>query len=108
SYFLGYVNGPLSLAQTRNQLGANLDGMLAEYRVLHEDWVVRVPEQLSIQDAATLPCAAVTAWSALHGPRPVRSGDTVLTTGTGGVALFAVQFAAALGATVISVTSSEA
>jgi NADPH:quinone reductase-like Zn-dependent oxidoreductase len=106
TYFLGYVDGPLTLAATRHQLGASHDGMLAEYRLLHEDWVVHTPKHLSFEEAATLPCAALTAWSALTGPRPVRAGDTVLTLGTGGVALFAVQLAVVLGARVIAATSS--
>jgi NADPH:quinone reductase-like Zn-dependent oxidoreductase len=107
TYFLGHVDGPLTLEAASRQLGASHDGMLTEYRVLHEDWVVRAPEHLSFEQAATLPCAAVTAWAAVTGPRPVRAGDTVLTLGTGGVALFAVQLAAALGARVIAATSSE-
>jgi NADPH:quinone reductase-like Zn-dependent oxidoreductase len=100
------VDGPLTWEAARHQLGASHDGMLAEYRLLHEDWVVRTPEHLSFAEAATLPCAALTAWSALNGSRPVRAGDTVFTLGTGGVALFAVQFAVALGAKVIAATSS--
>jgi NADPH:quinone reductase-like Zn-dependent oxidoreductase len=107
TYLLGHVDGPLTVATAARQLGASVDGMLAEYRVLHEDWLVAPPAHLSFEEAATLPCAALTAWSALTGPEPVRAGETVLTLGTGGVALFAVQLAAALGARVIAVTSSE-
>lgn len=108
TYFPYYTRGPLSIEQLQPQFGVTLDGLLAEYRVLHEDWVVPAPEHLSFEEAATLPCAALTAWSALTGPTPVRFGDTVLTLGTGGVALFATQLAVALGARVIGATSTQA
>jgi NADPH:quinone reductase-like Zn-dependent oxidoreductase len=68
-----------------DRLGANLDGMLAEYAVLSEEAVVHVPSHLSFEEAASLPCAAVTAWVALTGHRRVTAGDTVLTQGFGGV-----------------------
>ena len=75
-------------------LGVPLDGMLAEYVVLHEDGVVNIPESLSYEEAATLPCAGVTAWNGLMvSGRRVKPGDTVLCLGTGGVSMFAVQFA---------------
>jgi NADPH:quinone reductase-like Zn-dependent oxidoreductase len=107
TYFLGYVGGRPTLESIGRQLGANTDGMLAEYRVLHEEWVVRLAPHLSFVEGSTLPCAALTAWSGIHGERgPVGSDDTVLVLGTGGVALFAVQFAAALGARVIGATST--
>jgi NADPH:quinone reductase-like Zn-dependent oxidoreductase len=69
---------------------------------------VRVPEHLTWEEAATLPCAAVTAWSSLVGPVPVVAGQTVLTLGTGGVSLFALQLARLMGARVIVTTSSRA
>jgi NADPH:quinone reductase-like Zn-dependent oxidoreductase len=68
---------------------------------------VHVPDHLSFDEAATLPCAAVTAWNALTGGRKLQAGDTVLTLGSGGVSLFALQFAKAFGARVIATTSSE-
>jgi NADPH:quinone reductase-like Zn-dependent oxidoreductase len=108
TYFLGHVGGPLTLEAVGPQLGATVDGMLAEYRVLHEEWVVPIAPHLSFVEGSTLPCAAVTAWSGVHGERGlVGPNDTVLVLGTGGVALFAVQFAVALGARVIGATSSE-
>ena len=89
-------------------LGSPLDGMLADQVVLYEDGVVRIPEGLSFEEAACLPCAAVTAWHALmHAGRPVRPGDTVLVLGTGGVSTFALQFARAAGARVIATSSSD-
>jgi NADPH:quinone reductase-like Zn-dependent oxidoreductase len=70
-----------------DRLGANLDGMLAEYAVLSEETLVHLPSHLSFEEAATLPCAAVTAWVALTGHRGVVAGDTVLTQGSGGVSV---------------------
>jgi NADPH:quinone reductase-like Zn-dependent oxidoreductase len=90
-----------------SQLGGSVDGMLTEFIVLNEDALVRIPEHLSFEEAATLPCAAVTAWNALTGARRLQAGDTVLTLGTGGVSLFALQFAKAFGARVIATTSSD-
>ena len=89
-----------------DRLGANLDAMLAEYAVLSEEALVPVPSHLSFEEAATLPCAAVTAWAALAGHRRVTAGDTVLTQGSGGVSVFALQFARVLGARVIATTST--
>jgi NADPH:quinone reductase-like Zn-dependent oxidoreductase len=89
------------------QLGGSLDGMIAEFVVLNEDALVRVPDHLSYEEAATLPCAAVTAWNALTGARRLQAGDTILTLGSGGVSLFALQFAKAFGARVIATTSSD-
>ncbi|MDT8439783.1 MAG: NAD(P)-dependent alcohol dehydrogenase [Wenzhouxiangellaceae bacterium] len=88
-------------------LGGPLDGMAAEYVVLDEDGVVPVPEHLDLEQAATLPCAAVTAWNAVVEQGRVRAGDTVLVLGTGGVSIFALQFARAAGARVIVTSSSD-
>jgi NADPH:quinone reductase-like Zn-dependent oxidoreductase len=89
-----------------DRLGANLGGMLAQYAVLSKEAVVHVPAQLSFEEAATLPCAAVTARVALTGRRRVTTGDAVLTQGSGGVSVFALQFARLLGARVIATTST--
>jgi NADPH:quinone reductase-like Zn-dependent oxidoreductase len=91
----------------RSTLGGPLDGTLAEYMALDENGVVKVPEHLSHVEAATLPCAAVTAWSALATQGDVGPGDTVLVQGTGGVSLFALQLARILGARVIATSSSD-
>ncbi|WP_043632875.1 zinc-dependent alcohol dehydrogenase family protein [Nonomuraea candida] len=89
------------------QLGGSLDGMLTELALLEERALVPVPAHLSYEEAATLPCAAVTAWNALTGDgAPI--GATVVTQGSGGVSLFALQLAKALGARVIATTSGPA
>lgn len=87
------------------QYSADTDGWLADYRVVVAEALTRIPDDLSFEEAATLPCAGVTAWSAMKGVRP---GDTVLVQGSGGVSLFALQLAKALGARVIATTSSDA
>jgi NADPH:quinone reductase-like Zn-dependent oxidoreductase len=107
SYFARWKEGKITGDQMTQQLGCTLDGMLTEYALLDEEALVQIPAYLSFEEAATLPCAALTAWSALSGPEPIQSSDTVLTLGTGGVALFAVQLAKALGARVIATTSSD-
>jgi NADPH:quinone reductase-like Zn-dependent oxidoreductase len=89
-------------------LGSPLDGVLAEQIVLNEDGLVSIPDHLSFEEGACLPCAAVTAWHALfHAGRPIKAGDTVLVLGTGGVSTAALQFARATGARVIATTSSD-
>lgn len=88
--------------------GSAWDGWLCTHKAVSQEAVVALPGELSFEQGATLPCAAVTAWTALSGPVPVRAGDTVLTLGTGGVSVFAVQLAKALGARVIATTSSDA
>ena len=106
TYFLHWIGGPQRLAHVREQFGANHDGWVAGHAVLGEEATVRVPDHLSDPEAASLTCAGVVAWAALTRPVPVAPGETVLTVGTGAVALFAVQFAKLHGARVISVTSS--
>jgi NADPH:quinone reductase-like Zn-dependent oxidoreductase len=90
-------------------LGAPLDGTLTELAAFDEDGLLKLPDHLSYEGAATLPCAGVTVWNALtHGPRCVRPGDTVVTLGTGGVSIFALQLAKLAGARVIITSSSDA
>jgi NADPH:quinone reductase-like Zn-dependent oxidoreductase len=105
SIFPRWIDGGFS-RERADQLGGSLDGMLTEYALLDEDALVRIPDHLSYVEAACLPCAAVTAWNALTGGRGLRAGETVLTLGSGGVSLFALQFAKAFGARVIATTSS--
>lgn len=102
-----WLDGEVTEAKARSALGGAVDGLLAEYAALHEDGVVRVPEHLSDEQAATLPCAAVTAWHALVTEGGVKAGDVVLVQGTGGVSLFALQFATLLGARVILTSSRD-
>ena len=83
---------------------AELEGWLSDYRVVPAETLIRFPDSLGFEEAATLPCAGVTAWTALKGVRP---GETVVTQGTGGVSLFALQLAKAMGARVIATTSSD-
>ena len=86
--------------------GNGADGWLTEYKVVSQEAVVPLPDGISFEEGSTLPCAATTAWTALSGQTPVRAGSTVLTLGTGGVSIFAVQLAKAMGARVIATTSS--
>src|ERR1700688_189014 len=101
-----WFGGPIKADYLTDRLGANLDGMLAEYAVVSEEAAVATPSHLSFEEAGTLPCAAVTAVVALTGHRRVTAGDTVLIQGSGGVAVFALQFAQVLGARVIATTST--
>jgi NADPH:quinone reductase-like Zn-dependent oxidoreductase len=103
----GWVSGELNEAKSRSALGGFVDGVLAEKIVLPEDGVIATPAHLSDDQAATLPCAALTAWNALHGAG-IKSGDTILIQGTGGVSLFALQFAVMAGARVFGTSSSDA
>jgi NADPH:quinone reductase-like Zn-dependent oxidoreductase len=102
-----WVGGEPSDAKGKSALGGALPGVLAEYAVLEEDGVVSVPSHLSDEEAATLPCAALTAWHALVESGRVKAGDSVLVQGTGGVSLFALQFAKMHGARVIATSSHE-
>ena len=106
-FFQTWLSGKLTEEKTRSALGGAIDGLLAEYAVLNEDGVVPVPEHLTDVEAATLPCAAVTAWNALVTSGNLKPGDTVLVQGTGGVSIFALQFAQVLGARVIATSSSD-
>src|SRR5262249_29684542 len=90
-----------------SSLGGPLDGTLCELMCLPEDGLCRISDQTSLRDAATLPCAAVTAWHALAVLDRVGPSDTVLVQGTGGVSLFALQFAKLMGARVIATSSSD-
>lgn len=102
-----WLDGELTERKARSALGGEIDGMLAEFVALDEDGLVHVPEHLTDEQAAALPCAAVTAWNALAVSGSVRPGDTILTLGTGGVSLFALQFARLMGARVIITSSSD-
>jgi NADPH:quinone reductase-like Zn-dependent oxidoreductase len=107
SFFQSWSAGAPTPEKLASSLGGPLDGTLREYACFHEDGLCRVPDRLSLEDAATLPCAAVTAWNALAVLDRVGPADTVLVQGTGGVALFALQFAKLMGARVIATSSSD-
>ena len=102
-----WLGGGLTREIAQSVLGTTINGVLAEYIVLSEEAVLRFPPHLSFEEAATLPCAAATAWNALAGQGSVKAGDTVLIQGSGGVSLFALQFARLLGARVIATSSSD-
>jgi NADPH:quinone reductase-like Zn-dependent oxidoreductase len=104
----GWVAGKPTRAGLKQTLGGPLDGTLREAMVLPELGVVPVPDHLSDVEAATLPCAALTAWTALVEHGQVAPGETVLVQGTGGVSIFALQFARMAGARVIATSSSPA
>lgn len=106
-FFQKWLCGELTEAKAQSALGGAIDGLLTQYAVLDEDGVVHVPEHLTDEEGATLPCAAVTAWNALISSGGVKAGDTVLVQGTGGVSIFALQFAQLLGARVIATSSSD-
>jgi NADPH:quinone reductase-like Zn-dependent oxidoreductase len=107
TFFEHWVSGESTDEKAKTALGAGRDGVLAEYVALHEDGVIRIPEHLTYEEAATLPCAAVTAWNALVVQGKVKAGDTVLTLGTGGVSIFALQFALLSGCRVIITSGSN-
>jgi 2-desacetyl-2-hydroxyethyl bacteriochlorophyllide A dehydrogenase len=106
-FMQGWLSGEVDFAKARTALGGDLDGVLREYAVFNQQGLVSIPEHLSYEEAATLPCAAVTAWHALADSGNLRSSETVLTLGTGGVSIFALQFAKAMGAKVIATSSSN-
>jgi NADPH:quinone reductase-like Zn-dependent oxidoreductase len=108
SFFRDWVVGPFRTDYAASGLGGGAtDGVLAEFVVLPETALVAIPEHLSFEEAAALPCAAVTAWNGLIARAGLTAGDTLLVQGTGGVALFGLQFAKALGAEVILLSSSD-
>jgi NADPH:quinone reductase-like Zn-dependent oxidoreductase len=106
-FFSGWVDGQLNEAASKTALGGAVDGMLVEEKVLPSDGLVSIPEHLSFEEAATLPCAAVTSWNGLITSGGLKPGETVLIQGTGGVSLFALQFARISGARVIATSSSD-
>jgi NADPH:quinone reductase-like Zn-dependent oxidoreductase len=102
-----WFGGPPPATADADSYGSGQDGWLAEHKVVSRESVVAISTSLSDEQAATLPCAGVTAWNALGGPTPIRAGQTVLTLGSGGVSIFALQLATRLGARVIATTSSN-
>ena len=107
NFLQDWIGGKLREEYLGSDLGGSLDGMLAEYVVLPQERLVHLPEYLTYEEGASLTCAGVTAWSGLTVGNAVHPGQTVLVQGTGGVSLFALQFAKAFGARVIALTSSS-
>lgn len=105
-FMQNWYDGPLTPAKAKGALGGDTDGLLAEQAVLPAASLVRLPGHLSYEQAATLPCAAVTAWNALHVAK-LNPGDTVLVQGTGGVSIFALQFAKWMGLRVLGISGSS-
>lgn len=106
TFFQTWKDGPMT--ELPPALGLPLPGVLAEQIALHEDGVVRIPDNLSFEEASTLPCAALTAWNAtMVSGRSVKPGDTVLCQGSGGVSMFTALFSRAAGARVILMSSSD-
>lgn len=103
----GWLSGPQPAEDPLKTLGGPLQGVLVEYRIFRHDELVQTPEFLSDEEAATLPCAAVSAWNALFVSGNVKPGDSVVLQGTGGVSLFALQFARLAGAKVVITSSSD-
>ena len=108
NFFQRWYGGNASADTQASALGGSIDGMLADYVVLEEDGVVKLPAHLSFEEGASLPCAAVTAWNALVEHGRLIAGQSVLVQGTGGVSIFALQFSRLLGAQVIATSSSDA
>ena len=106
-FMQGFLCGGITPQALTTALGGAIDGVLSEYVALSEEGVVQVPAHLTDEEAASLPCAAVTAWNALVREARIKAGDTVLLLGTGGVSLFALQFAKLQGARVILASSSD-
>ena len=107
-FFPSWFDGGPSASNRRLALGGTRPGVLQELMVLDAESVSRIPDHLSFEEAATLPCAGLTAWRALFDEARIRPGQTILVQGTGGVSIFALQFAKLAGATVIVTSSSDA
>jgi NADPH:quinone reductase-like Zn-dependent oxidoreductase len=107
SFMQTWIDGEVDESKARSALGGSIDGVAAEYVLFDEDGLVRFPDHLSFEEAATLPCAAVTAWNALVSTGHLRPNETVLIQGSGGVSLFALQIAQIMRASVIATSSSD-
>lgn len=107
NFFQRWIDGPYDQEKGASALGGAIDGVLAEEVLLEADAAVPIPEHLSFEEAATLPCAGVTAWLGLMELGPVKPGETVLAMGTGGVSIFALQLAKLAGAQVVLTSRSD-
>jgi NADPH:quinone reductase-like Zn-dependent oxidoreductase len=107
TFFQGWTAGKIEFSKIKTALGGDLDGVLREFAAFDESGLIKIPEDFSFAEAATLPCAALTTWNALFETGNLQAGETVLIQGTGGVSVFALQFAKAVGARAIVTSSSE-
>lgn len=107
TFFVNWTAGRIPADASRNSLGGMVDGVLAEFAALSETGAIKIPDSLSFVEAATLPCAALTAWNALIETGRIKPGESVLVLGTGGVACFALGFAKMHGARVFITSSSD-
>ena len=107
-FFPAWIDGALSAAKSASALGGDVDGLLREFAIVRAEALLPIPPHLSFEQAATLPCAAVTAWNGLFVSGNLRPGQTLLLQGTGGVSLFGLQFGKMAGATIILLSSSDA
>jgi NADPH:quinone reductase-like Zn-dependent oxidoreductase len=107
SFFQNWRCGEIDRDAAPSALGGSIDGVLATARVFDEQGIVHLPPHLSYDEGATLPCAAVTAWNALVDKAHLKSGDTVLLLGTGGVSMFGLQFSLLHGARPVITSSSD-
>lgn len=103
-----WFGGEMPSTIQTDSYGAENDGWLCELKAVSQEAVVKLPDRLSYEEGCALPCAGLTAWTALGGQTPIRAGHTVLVQGSGGVSVFALQLARAVGATVVATTSSIA
>ncbi len=106
-FMQSWLGGEVTPEDPPSSLGGAIDGVLSEYKLFDQQGLVHVPAHLSFEEAATLPCAAVTVWNALFAGKPLIAGQSVLVLGTGGVSIFALQLARAAGARVIATSSSD-
>jgi len=106
-FFQSWMDGPITAEARNRPLGGPLSGVLQQKMLLDDYGVAKFPAHLNYDEASTLPCAGLTAWRAVKVEAPVGPGQTVLVQGTGGVSIFALQFAKALGAKVIATSSSD-
>ena len=107
-FFQNWISGKANAGTAASALGGSIDGVLSQYVVLNEDGLVRFPDHLTFEEAATLPCAGVTAWNGLFTRGNLQAGEIVLLEGTGGVSIFGLQFAVAAGAKALITSSSDA
>jgi NADPH:quinone reductase-like Zn-dependent oxidoreductase len=106
-FMQGWIDGAINFEKRRTALGGDIDGVLREFGSFNQEGLVCIPDHFSMEEAATLPCAAVTAYNALFESGRMKSDDSILLQGTGGVSIFALQMASVLGTRIIITSSSD-